>query len=137
MSGIFFLENPILGVGLGNLGYHSKFIISVHASAHNIILGLLGETGLIGCILFISLLLSNFFYLLKSYSKESNPTIKLLIWAFISSFIGCVVHSMIEPNFEGFQFSVLFWSALSVFIRLVKLPELSKLSLVSLLKNKG
>ncbi|MCR4417441.1 MAG: O-antigen ligase family protein [Ignavibacteria bacterium] len=122
-----FLENPITGVGLGNLGYHSKFIVSVHASAHNIILGLLGETGIIGALIYLSLLIYISVICVVNYIKEKDKTIKLLLWSFISAFIGVVIHSMIEPNFEGFQFSIMFWSTLAIFIRLSNLNENEKI----------
>lgn len=130
-----FLDNPITGVGLGNLGYHSKFIISVHASAHNIILGLLGETGVVGAILFLSLLFYFFIFNIRSYLREKNETIKLLLWAFISSFFGVIIHSMIEPNFEGFQFSIMFWATLAVFTRMTNMQEEEKNTFSILLRG--
>ncbi|MCA9749181.1 MAG: O-antigen ligase family protein, partial [Romboutsia sp.] len=43
-----FLKNPITGVGFANLGHYAQFkITNAPASAHNIILGALGETGII------------------------------------------------------------------------------------------
>ncbi len=112
-----FLDNPIIGVGIGNLGYHSTFVIVAHSSAHNIVLGLLGETGIPGALLFISLLVFIFVSIFRSFLKEVDYSRKILIWSFLSSIVGVYVHSMMEPNFEGFQFSILFWTALAVFIK--------------------
>ena len=104
-----FLDNPVFGVGLGNLGYHSKFIISTHASAHNILLGLLGETGIIGALLFIALIGRIIYDLFMQYRNEEIEKLRILRWAFLSSLFGGLVHSMMEPNFEGFQFSIIYW----------------------------
>lgn len=112
-----FLDNPIIGVGIGNLGYHSTFIIVAQSSAHNIILGLLGETGIPGAMLFVSLLVYIFIYITKNFLKEVNYSRKILIWSFLSSLVGVYVHSLLEPNFEGFQFSILFWTAIGMFIK--------------------
>jgi O-antigen ligase len=110
-----FLENPITGVGFGNLGYYSKFLASTHASAHNIVLGLLGETGIVGAILFLSVIVLNFGSLIKKYIKEKDKNLKILRWSFLSSFTGVLIHSMMEPNIEGLQFSIIFWSTLAIF----------------------
>lgn len=116
-----FLDNPIIGVGIGNLGYHSTFVIVAHSSAHNIVLGLLGETGIPGALLFISLLVYIFVKIFKSFLKEIDYSRKILIWSFLSSIVGVYIHSMMEPNFEGFQFSILFWTAIAVFIKFSEL----------------
>lgn len=121
-----FLDNPVVGVGIGNLGYHSTFVIVAHSSAHNIILGLLGETGIPGALLFISLLIYIVFYFVKSFSNEKNHSTKILLWSFLSSIVGVYIHSMMEPNFEGFQFSILFWTALALFVKYTELHQSAK-----------
>jgi len=121
-----FLDNPVVGVGIGNLGYHSTFVIVAHSSAHNIILGLLGETGIPGALLFISLMFYIVFYFVRSFSTEKNHSTKILLWSFLSSLMGVYIHSMMEPNFEGFQFSILFWTALALFIKYTELDQSEK-----------
>lgn len=113
-----FIENPITGVGLGNLGYHAQFKINTHASAHNIILGLLGETGIIGAILFLLLIGKVVLKYLKDYLTEKNEQIKILRWTFLCSLIGTLIHSFMEPNFEGYQFSIMFWISVALYFKL-------------------
>ncbi|MBU2445569.1 MAG: O-antigen ligase family protein [Bacteroidetes bacterium] len=120
-----FLDNPIIGVGIGNLGYHAKFIILDHASAHNIVLGLLGETGIPGALVFISLLISVFVYFIKSYRRENIDSNKILLWSFLSSIVGVYVHSLMEPNFEGFQFSIVFWTSVGLMVRFTEISKIS------------
>ncbi|MCK9424695.1 MAG: O-antigen ligase family protein [Ignavibacteriaceae bacterium] len=115
-----FLENPITGVGLGNLGLHAKFVVHNFASAHNIVLGLLGETGIVGAFLFVSVLIGTFLKSFKYYISAVNETNKIVLWAIISSTIGVLIHSFMEPNFEGFQFSMFFWTSIGVFFRAFK-----------------
>jgi O-antigen ligase len=112
-----FLENPITGVGFGNLGFYSMFkFTKAVASAHNIVLGMLGETGLVGALLFMSLIIYSLTACFKNYIKETNEKNKILLWSFISAFLGVLVNSMIEPNFEGWQFSMIFWASIAVFL---------------------
>jgi O-antigen ligase len=112
------LNNPIVGVGLGNLGYHAQFKLVTHSSAHNIFLGLLGETGIIGAVLFFILFGKVVSKYIKDYITESNEHIKILRWAFISSLLGSFVHSLMEPNFEGYQFSIMFWLTVALYFKL-------------------
>lgn len=118
-----FLKNPLTGVGIGNLSYYSTFIIPAHGapSAHNIILGSLGEIGLIGSIfyflIFSLLIIEN----IKNYRAETNESIKILQWSFFSAIIGALLHSMVEPIFEGFQFSIMFWIVAGLSLQLDKI----------------
>ena len=123
-----FLRNPIYGVGLGNLGFHSTFVLKTQESAHNIVLGMLGETGIIGAIFFFTLLGKIIFELFKSYMIEKNDSLKILKWALISSFVGALIHSMMEPNFEGFQFSIMVWILVALFMK-IKLLNFDDLKL--------
>lgn len=112
------LDNPIVGVGLGNLGYHAQFKLVAHSSAHNIILGLLGETGIVGAVLFFILFGKVVSKYIKDYIAESNERMKILRWAFLSSLLGSFVHSLMEPNFEGYQFSIMFWLTVALYFKL-------------------
>jgi len=107
-----FLTHPFTGVGFGNLGYYATFILGKggSASAHNIILGMLGETGLVGGVFFFSILVTVLVHMLKDFRSEKDESLKLLKWAFFSSVIGAYLHSLVEPNFEGLQFSIIFWT---------------------------
>jgi len=116
------IENPIVGVGFGNLGYHSQFKIITHASAHNIFLGLLGETGIIGAVLFFILFGKVVSKYIKDFVIESNEQMKILRWSFMSSLLGSFIHSLMEPNFEGYQFSIMFWLTVALYFKLYLLP---------------
>jgi len=112
------IDNPIVGVGLGNLGYNSQFKILTHASAHNIFLGLMGETGIVGAVLFFILFGKIISRYIKDYVIESNKQMKILRWSFISSLLGSFIHSLMEPNFEGYQFSIMFWLTVAIYFKL-------------------
>ena len=115
-----FLNNPIGGVGFGNLSFYSTFILAKQASssAHNIILGMLGEVGIIGAIFFFSILGSIVLKAYKDFKYEVEESLKLLRWSFFTSIIGAILHSLVEPTFEGFQFSIMFWTVVAVCLNL-------------------
>jgi O-antigen ligase len=120
-----FLENPILGVGFGNLGFYSQFEIAsaFSTSAHNIVLGMLGETGLVGAISFFAIFWLLIKKIIAEYRDENDNSLKLLRWAFIASLSGVLLHSFMEPNFEGIQFSIMFWLLFSVYFKLHLLKD--------------
>lgn len=115
-----FLKYPLTGVGFGNLSFYATFILPKESSssAHNIVLGMLGEAGLIGGIFFFSILAVVFTKILKDYRSEEEQSLKLLKWAFFSAISGGYIHALIEPNFEGFQFSIIFWAIVAAFFNL-------------------
>lgn len=115
-----FLNHPITGVGIGNLSYYATFIIppSGAPSAHNIVLGALGEIGIVGAILYFTLfgLVIRSIYL--GYRKENDESLKILRWCFFASIVGGLVHSLVEPTLEGLQFSIIFWTIVGVYSKL-------------------
>jgi len=115
-----FLKHPITGVGLGNLSYYATFILAHDASpaAHNIVLGALGEVGVIGAILYFAifaLLLQNVF---ADYRIERDESLKVLRWCILSSVVGGLVHTLVEPTLDGLQFSIIFWTMAGVYTKL-------------------
>ena len=115
-----FLNHPLTGVGFGNLSFYSTFILARDASpsAHNIVLGMLGEVGIFGAIFFFSIIA----YLLKNLFSglitEVDKSLKTFRWCFISSLIGALIHSLMEPTLEGLQFSIVFWTLVGIYLRL-------------------
>jgi O-antigen ligase len=115
-----FLKNPITGVGIGNLSYYATFIIpsSGAPSAHNIILGALGEIGIIGAFFYFILLGLVIRIVYNGYRREKEESLKILRWCFFASIVGGLVHTLVEPTLEGLQFSIIFWTIVGISIRL-------------------
>jgi O-antigen ligase len=115
-----FLKYPFTGVGFGNLSFYATFILAKtqSSSAHNIILGMLGETGLVGGFFFFTILGVVIVKIIKDYRSEVDGRLKILKWAFFSAIAGGYLHALIEPNFEGFQFSIIFWAIVGTFFHL-------------------
>ncbi|MDR3626869.1 MAG: O-antigen ligase family protein, partial [Ignavibacteriaceae bacterium] len=114
-----FLNNPITGVGVGNLNYYANFIsVDSSPAAHNILLGALGEVGIVGTIFFIAIFGSLLRHAFSGFKNESNEAIRIFRWCIIASFIGGIMHSMVEPIFDGLQFSIMFWTIAGIYMRL-------------------
>jgi O-antigen ligase len=109
-----FKENPIFGIGIGNLGYHLKHKITSIVSAHNLFLGSLAETGIIGFSLLLLLIISSSVLLVRNCIRIKMSFFNCFSWGIFAALIGVLVHSMVEPNLEGYQFSLIFWSLIGV-----------------------
>lgn len=120
-----FLDHPITGVGLGNLGYYSKFILGpdLSPSAHNIILGALGELGIIGTIFYLSIFIPLNYKIYDSYKSEKDESLRNLRWCLFSSVIGGLIHSLVEPTLEGLQFSIIYWTIVGINFKVNLLSE--------------
>ncbi len=106
-----FLDHPLTGVGFGNLSYYAKFIFpkEVSPSAHNILLGSLGEVGIIGTVFYFSIFFAVLIPIYKSYRNETEESIKTLKWSFFISLIGALIHTLVEPTLDSLHFSMIFW----------------------------
>lgn len=120
-----FLKNPITGVGFGNLSYYAVFIFpqEVSPSAHNIVLGALGEIGIIGTIFYFTLIFSMLIPIIKNYRNEEDAYLKILKWCFLVSIIGALIHTLVEPTLDGLHFSLLFWTVAGINIKLQLLSQ--------------
>jgi O-antigen ligase len=118
-----FKSHPIFGVGLGNIHFYVENYFIKAASgfhlikAHNLVLELLAETGIIGLAIFGTLLfkalriqLHNCFQLDKGFQNS-------LAWGILSGTLAAIVHSMVEPNIMGYMFGLVFWMIVGLSIK--------------------
>ncbi|QQS36861.1 MAG: O-antigen ligase family protein [Ignavibacteriales bacterium] len=115
-----FLKYPITGVGFGNLSYYATFILPPDTSpaAHNIILGALGEVGIVGFIMYSAIIGFLMRELYSHYKIEQDNKLKIFKWCFLSAIIGALVHTLVEPTLDGLQFSIMFWSISAIYLKL-------------------
>jgi O-antigen ligase len=111
-----FLDNPITGVGLSNLqtGYLIHMPIKYHstAHAHNNVLQLLAEHGVIGFLAVSLLVLRVFIAHLKSaFTKNCYGIIGAIFTAIF------ILEGVTEYNFFDGQLSMLFWLITGALIR--------------------
>lgn len=115
-----FLKHPFTGVGFGNLSYYAVFIFpkEVSPSAHNILLGSLGEVGIFGAFFYFTLLFSVITPIFKKYKSEESEKLKVLRWCFFVSIAGALIHTLVEPTLDGMHFSLIFWTVAAINIKL-------------------
>lgn len=111
-----FKDNPIVGVGIGNLSYYLPYMPQF-AKAHNLFLMLLSETGLIGFCLFISMMIYIIRIQIINCIEIKDSFQNSLSWGIFAATVGVLVHSMVEPIFQAYQFSLIFWSLVGVSTR--------------------
>jgi len=105
-----FQENPVLGVGPGQLPTWVKIdgvenVLS-GMNAHNLVLNALAETGLVGSLpllLLVSVILNRVWR--SAWSLRTPLAVALCV-----SFTAVLLHNMVEASFEGEEFQVVFWT---------------------------
>ncbi len=99
---LLFLENPILGIGLMNFHHYVPYYFGPYV--HNLYLSLLVETGILGTLAFLTIILLIF---RKFFQKYSNLTwFKVGIISFIISFL---LHGIVDNTMYVFSIGNLFW----------------------------
>lgn len=124
-----FLDNPLLGIGLGNTTFREIYGYYMMSgfdalSAYSIYLETAVETGILGLLAFLSFL----FLLLKSAVKVilsgSDVRNKILISCCLLSLIGVMVHGLFDTVFYRPQVQTLFWFVVAILnVELNKLTE--------------
>lgn len=131
-----FRERPLIGTGIGTFEkYHCKFqgqylkgtyskIITVSRYVHNDYLQLLGETGIIGLSVFLTVLASFFFYGFKSLKfRKSHPRETISIVALMASVLTMVVHNFFHYSLQLPTMRVLLFLAFGLLNSRVKASE--------------
>lgn len=122
-----FIHHPLTGVGYGNLGYYIKNVFETNTSAHNIILSLLGETGIIGFMLFAALL----WRLMKIQRKNlelPDEEDALMAWGIYAGTVGVLCHSLVEPSIWGYQMQILLWITFGMSVKQQSLLKRNRVS---------
>ncbi|WP_051119181.1 O-antigen ligase family protein [Vibrio campbellii] len=115
------LDNPLTGVGLDNF-YYNYFFYSSHwdgmnHAVHSTWFGVLAETGFIGLIVFVTLIVSLIKTSLRSISllrKHSDITLSVGANAVISGLIGTIVSGTFLT--QGFVWPIYILAALTIVI---------------------
>jgi hypothetical protein len=94
-----FFKNPILGTGYSTLGLASD----------NDYLRSLGETGILGIVAFLSILLA-LFNKLKTGLKNQEGLYKILVVSALGIFVSFVVSAVFLDVFESSKIAILFWA---------------------------
>ena len=110
-----FVKNPLLGTGFS----------SITLATDNDYLRLLGETGLVGLVAFVTILLTLVRLILSRVAKPINFGLNTA-WAaaFSGSFFGICLNAVFIDVFESSKFAILFWLMAGIFVSLSRSKNL-------------
>lgn len=109
-----FLDNPILGIGLGsypNVYFGYKGTSTWHLHSHNIFIQCACELGIIGLVSFVWLLVALF---KENFTKMTNSYEKIIREGLLGSLIGFLIHSQVDYFLWLPIFQLYFWLILGV-----------------------
>ncbi len=119
----YFLDNPILGIGIGNFIEESIRFISRHQPVHNIFLEIATETGVIGLLSFVGLTWITLRYFEESrilFTKKNKRQLANLAKALKLGFYGFLFACL----FLSLQQDTQFWTLLGLAAALRGIAEL-------------
>lgn len=102
-------ENKFIGNGYGFLKTRTDYELKSFTAAHNEYIHLYLETGMIGVIIFFTIVLGIFIYHIRN---GNNNKIKILYCAFL---IGFLVYSIVDNTISNYHFFIPFMLLLSLF----------------------
>ena len=111
-----FQENPVLGVGPGQLGeaMASRMVVPDYSqqymNSHNLIVNALAENGLPAGLALLAMVGVVLYRALKRAVIHSTP-LDVALWL---ALFAAVIHNMVEASFEGLQFQVVFWTVVGM-----------------------
>jgi O-antigen ligase len=111
-----FQGQPIFGVGIKGSGfeYLANNSSTVYTDAHNFVLTLLCETGLVGTVLYLLAMLACVRGGLTAISRCSVRKDKFLLFACLFGLGVSTLHSLVEIMHGGPEYSILVWTMLGL-----------------------
>ncbi len=106
-----FLLHPFVGNGFSNVNALHQYYL-----AHNFILQLLGDTGLVATVVFLTFMTSIFLYLRRNVRLDSNPALATFIVGYKRGLIVVLCEGMLEPNFGTKLFMLYLFMGLGIVI---------------------
>jgi len=132
-----FEEKPVLGFGPGTYQFNygkyqtNEFTtrISTHmgdkGNAHSEYLTYLSETGIVGFLVFLCLILYSIYLAIKLLYSDLDKSTKLLVYSSILGLITFYVHGLFNSFSDSQKMAILFISSLAVLVR-IDLNQASK-----------
>ncbi|WIG36679.1 O-antigen ligase family protein [Bacillus toyonensis] len=109
-----FLQSPIFGNGFNNVNALNQYYL-----AHNFILQVLGDNGIITCALFLIFILSVLIFLRKGIRDSKNIELNIFMLGYKRGFYAVLLHGLLEPNFGTKLFMIYLFLGLAIIISCV------------------
>lgn len=136
-----FKTNPLFGVGVRNFGkYFPKFLDPLYkelsfSQAHNIVLGLLCEQGIVGFSIFLWIFIKIFRKFFVKYHKIENEKFKYICISIISSVTGFLTNGMTDFVFAFQENTFLFWFFIGIIYSILTIENFQQKNLKFDYKN--
>ncbi len=123
-----FNEKPIFGFGPGTYMFnyapyqmsYEKTIISTNAgdmgNAHSEYIGALAESGILGSLTYIIILLTTLYTALTLYKKLQNRDLKILVLSLTLGLITYFIHGFLNNFLDTDKISALFWGYIAAIV---------------------
>lgn len=129
-GGNMFLHNPWLGVGIGNFNtvypdfYAGSWIFS-RGHAHNYYIHAAAETGIIGVVAYLTLLLTAYVMAGRTCRNTHEVALRYIAWGGFGTLTAVMVHNMVE-NLHVLNLGIEWSAVLALFYLIPFLEKLKK-----------
>ncbi len=125
-----FRAKPLFGYGPGTYSFqyapyqlsYNKSVISTNfgslGNAHSEYLGPLAESGIIGLLSFLTIIILVFYYSIKNYSNTKNKDEKNLILFILLALFTYLIHGLLNNFLDLDKTSALFWGYIGILVYL-------------------
>lgn len=117
---IMFLSSPLIGVGYGNFRELYASIIPGPGGivdSHNLYLQLLSETGILGLIAFLAVVIAMLTLAVRQLYRAQTPLDSIVGFGSLAAIVSVLVHGFVDFLFiTSPQFGALFWLVLAVLV---------------------
>lgn len=103
-----FVQNPVVGVGARNFSDRGFFVDDV-TTAHNLVMQVAAETGILGLVTLFVLFTRLCFPLKKARSEGDSNDLRHLRYALFCPAVAILTESMAQNSFFVWQIGALFW----------------------------
>lgn len=108
-------ERPLMGWGLGRRTLLRQVgTPPIETAAHNLVLELLVQLGVVGLLLFSSALAMSLRGMLRAWRRHPDPEVAALALGCAAATVGLVAGAMVQPLFELFRLATVFGLVLGV-----------------------
>ena len=117
------MSNPLLGVGLGT--YMFNFIrfagpdFSYIAYAHNCYLQIAAETGILGLLSFLALIILFFYQGIIALNSHNRSFLWHMLLASLTAVLAYCIHIMVDTGLYAVDLGLLFWFMLGLGVALI------------------
>lgn len=121
----------LCGIGPGTAAFNQVYPLYAYNSisaphSHNLFLQIVCDTGIVGLIIFLVLIIQYYRMTCGALSRESRKENKLLLIASISAVTGFMVQSMSDYTFYNYRVMLLFWVCIGFGMILTKMTKLKE-----------